>query len=64
VKQCHWTKLDEDGDGDDGSYFAEFYEEWCCGEPAMWKRWGKWFCAKHYDALCELYGEPETDEDL
>lgn len=51
----------EDGDG---AYFASFDEDFCCGEPAMWKRWGSWFCAAHYDKLCEMYGEPNPDEDL
>jgi len=53
--------VDEDGDG---AYFSEFDEDFCCGEPAMWKRWGSYFCADHYDKLCEMYGEPESDEDL
>ena len=58
---CQW-----DTGLDDGTYNFEYSEEYndCCGEPAMWKRWGSYFCAAHYDKLCEMYGEPEPDEDL
>ena len=62
---CQWVNLDiQFGDGDDGSYMHEFDEKYCCGEPAMWKRWGAWFCPKHYDWMGERYGEPNADEDL
>ena len=58
---CQWMTVDEDGDG---AYFSEFDEDFCCGEPAMWKRWGSYFCADHYDKLCAMYGEPKPEEDL
>lgn len=63
MNYCQWMNREE-GEEIDGSYFSEFDEEWCCGAPAMWKRWGAWFCADHYDKLCAMYGEPGADDVL